>query len=455
MLTMESLADDIAAGGIHTVVVAFPDLQGRPVGKRVTGRFFLDHVLSHGIEVCDYLLACDVDMEPLPGYRFANWETGYGDLRAVVDPATVRSLPWQPGSAFVLCDLLTVAGDPVEVSPRRMLRRQIERAAERGYDVRCATELEFYLFVDSFEQAAEKRWHHLTPHASGIEDYQLFQTSREEYVIADIRNQMLAADIPIEYSKGEAGIGQHEVNVTYGGALETADRHLVFKNGVKEIAAQRGRAVSFMAKWSMENAGSSCHLHSSLWDLADDTPLMAPAEGTPTKSGFSELGEQFVAGQLHAARQLAWCFAPYVNSYRRYVPDSWAPTAVVWGEDNRTCGFRAVGSGPGRRIESRVGGADVNPYVALSAAVAAGLYGIDHQLELPPAFAGNAYEAAEVTRLPTSLVEALSELESSEVAAEAFGPDVHHHLVNTARQEWAASNRVVTDWELARNFERI
>jgi glutamine synthetase len=452
---MESLADEIAAGALHTVVVAFPDLQGRPVGKRVTGPFFLDHVASHGIEVCDYLLACDVDMEPLPGYRFADWETGYGDLRAVVDPATLRHLPWQPGSAIALCDLLTTGGEPVEVSPRRMLRRQIERAEERGYDVRCATELEFYLFADSFEQAAAKGWKGLAPHASGIEDYQLFQTSREEYVVGQVRNQMLEADIPIEYSKGEAGVGQHEVNVTYNGALETADRHLVFKSGVKEIAAQHGRAVTFMAKWSMETAGSSCHLHSSLWDAATHRPLMAPADGTSSKSGFSELGEHFVAGQLHAARQLAWCFAPYVNSYRRYVPDSWAPTAVVWGEDNRTCGFRAVGSGASRRIESRIPGADVNPYVALATAIAAGLFGIDHGLELPPAFTGNAYGAPEVDRIPSSLAEALSELESSEVAAEAFGPEVHHHLVNTARQEWAASNRAVTDWELARNFERI
>ncbi len=221
-------------------------------------------------------------------------------------------------------------------------------------------------------------------------------------MIGEVRNQMLEADIPIEYSKGEAGVGQHEVNVTYGGALETADRHLVFKSGVKEIAEQHGRAVTFMAKWSMEAAGSSCHLHASLWDATGDRPLMAPADGASSTSGFSELGEQFVAGQLYAARQLAWCFASYLNSYRRYVPDSWAPTAVAWGEDNRTCGFRAVGSGPGRRIESRIPGADVNPYVALAAAIAAGLYGIDHDLELPPAFTGNAYLATELE--PHSLV---------------------------------------------------
>jgi len=455
MLTLETLPHQIRSGDVHTVVVAFPDLQGRPVGKRVTGAFFLDHVLDHGIEVCDYLLACDVDMDPLPGYEFANWDTGYGDLNAVIDPQTVRPLPWLPGSVLVLCDLLTMGGDPVEVSPRRILRRQIERAADRGFVVKCATELEFYLFLDSFAEATQKRWQGLSPHATSIEDYQLLQTSREEYIIGRIRNQMLEAGIPIESSKGEAGMGQHEVNITYGTALEVADRHLVFKNGVKEIAGEYGRAATFMAKWSMDSAGSSCHIHSSLWDATTGVALMAPADGTTTDSGFSEVGAQWVAGQLQAADQLAWCFAPYVNSYRRYVPDSWAPTALAWGEDNRTCGYRAVGHGVGRRIESRIPGADVNPYIALAATIAGGLWGIDHGIELAPGFTGNAYRTPEMPRIPNTLAEAITSLESSEVAAEAFGSEVHHHLVNTARQEWAKSNSVVTDWELARNFERI
>jgi glutamine synthetase len=336
-----------------------------------------------------------------------------------------------------------------------MLQRQIERAAAHGLEVKCATELEFYLFLDSFGEANEKHWRGLVPHADTIEDYQLLQTSRDEYLIGRIRNQMLEAGIPIEFSKGEAGIGQHEINITYGGALEVADRHLVFKNGVKEIASGFGRAATFMAKWSMESAGSSCHLHTSLWDASSGAPLMAPAEGESRVSGFSALGEHFLAGQLAAARELAWCFAPYVNSYRRYVPDSWAPTAVVWGEDNRTCGFRAVGHGASRRVESRVPGADVNPYIALAAAIAGGLWGIEHALELEPAFRGNAYQAPEIARIPSTLPEAIDNLASSPVAAEAFGPEVHHHLLNTARQEWATANRVVTDWELARNFERI
>jgi glutamine synthetase len=438
-------------GVVDTVVLAFPDLQGRPVGKRVTAPFFLDHVKDHGIEACDYLLAVDVEMDPLPGYTFTNWDTGYGDLSAVPDYSTARRLPWLEGTALVLCDLVDGDGAPVEVSPRAMLRRQIERAAEHGLVVQCATELEFFLFRDSVEEVAAKGFRDLVPHTGTIEDYQLLQTSREEYVLRRVRNEMLGARIPVEFSKGEAGRGQHEVNVTYAEALETADRHLVFKNGVKEIAAQQGRAVTFMAKWSMAEVGSSCHLHTSLWDRAG-TPLMWDDDH---RSGLSAIGRQFLAGQLHAARELAFCFAPYVNSYKRYVPGSWAPTAAVWGLDNRTCGFRVIGRGPGRRIESRVPGADVNPYIALAAAIAAGLYGIDHRLELPDPYPGNAYVADGVPRVPSTLVEAIDELRDSEVAAEAFGPDVHHHLLNTAVQEWAAANRVVTDWELARNFERI
>ncbi|HVX23249.1 MAG TPA: glutamine synthetase family protein [Acidimicrobiales bacterium] len=452
MPDLPTLRQLIADGAVDTVVLAFPDMQGRPVGKRMTGAFFVDHAADHGMEACDYLLAVDVDMEPLPGYRFASWDTGYGDLVGVPDYATTRVLPWLEGTAMVVCDLEDREGRPVEVSPRRMLRRQIERAAERGFTVQCGTELEFYLFKDSFDEAAAKGWRGLVPHADGIEDYQLLQTSREEYVVRRIRNEMVAAGIPVESSKGEAGRGQHEVNVTYGPALQAADRHLVFKNGVKEIAAQEGRAATFMAKWSMDEAGSSCHLHTSLCDAGTGRSVMAdPAD----PAALSDTGRHFLAGQLHAARQLAWCYAPYVNSYRRYVPGSWAPTATVWGEDNRTCGFRVVGRGPARRVECRIPGADVNPYIALAAAIAGGLYGVDHRLEPGPAYPGNAYAAADVPRVPTDLPDAIAELEASPVAAEAFGGDVHHHLLNTARQEWAAANRAVTDWELARNFERI
>jgi glutamine synthetase len=442
----------IADGSIDTVVIAFPDVHGRPVGKRVTADYFATHVAEHGIECCEYLLAVDLDMTPLPGYRFANWDTGYGDVVCLPDFATTRRIPWLEGTAWVIADLSDGSGAPVEVSPRQILRRQLERAAERGLRVLAATELEFYLFRDSYEEAAAKGWQGLEPHTSTIEDYQLLQTSREEYILRRIRNEMIGAGIPVEFSKGEAGRGQHEVNVTYDEALTAADRHLVFKNGIKEIAAQEGRAATFMAKWTMDDTGSSCHVHTSLWDVESGEPLMADASHA---TGLSELGRRWLAGQLAAARELAWCAAPTLNSYRRYVPGSWAPTAVVWGEDNRTCGFRVVGAGAGRRVESRIPGADVNPYLALAAAVAAGLYGIDHELELGPAYPRNAYEADDVLRIPTTLVEAIDELRGSKVAVEAFGPDVHHHLLNTAVQEWEASNRHVSDWELARYFERM
>jgi glutamine synthetase len=452
MLELGELTERITEGSIDTVVVAFPDMQGRPVGKRVTGRFFLEHVLEHGIEACDYLLAVDVDMEPLDGYRFTNWESGYGDIVAVPDLSTLRLLPWLEGSAMVVCDVVGTDGVAVEVSPRAILGRQIERARALGLDIRCATELEFYLFRETFEEAAAKGWRDLHPHVSTIEDYQLLQTSREEYVLRRIRNEMLGAGVPVEFSKGEAGRGQHEVNVTYGRALEVADRHLVFKNGVKEIADQCGLAASFMAKWSMAEVGSSCHIHASVWDAGSGAPLMS---GDDPPSQLSDVGQRFVAGLVHAARQMTWLWAPYVNSYKRYVPGSWAPTAAVWGVDNRTCGFRLVGHGEGRRVECRIPGADVNPYLALAGIIAAGLWGVERGLELGAPFPGNAYDAAGVPRVPTTLVEAIGEFEASAVAAEAFGDDVHHHLLNTARQEWARSNRTVTDWELSRNFERI
>jgi len=452
MLDLDELSERIADGNVDTVVVAFPDMQGRPVGKRVTGGFFLEHVLEHGIEACDYLLAVDVDMEPLEGYRFTNWDSGYGDVVAVPDLTTLRLLPWLEGSAMVICDVADGEGAPVEVSPRRILARQVERARNLGFDVKCATELEFYLFRETFEEASAQGWRDLHPHVSTIEDYQLLQTSREEYVLRRIRNEMLGAGVPVEFSKGEAGRGQHEVNVTYGGAIEVADRHVVFKNGVKEIADQCGRSATFMAKWSMAEVGSSCHIHASLWDAESGAPLMWGEDGP---SHLSDVGRKFVAGLLAGARQLTWLWAPYVNSYKRYVPGSWAPTAAVWGVDNRTCGFRLVGRDEARRVECRIPGADVNPYLALAGIFAAGLWGVEHDLELAAPFEGNAYNATDVPRVPTTLVEAMEELESSTIAKDAFGDDVHHHLLNTARQEWARANQVVTDWELSRNFERI
>ena len=452
MPDLHALHTAIDDGTIDTVIVCFPDLYGRPVGKRITGPFFQSTVAEHGTEACDYLLGSDIDLTPLPGYQFANWERGYGDIAARLDPEAVFFLPWHDRTAMVLCDVTTNDGTPVAVSPREILRTQLRRAAERGFELGCATELEFYLFTESYEEAKGKHYQDLNPNASFIEDYQILQTSREEFLLGRIRREMLAAGIPVESSKGEAGRGQHEVNVTFADGLLTADRHTVFKNGIKEIAAQEGRAVTFMAKWSMEEAGSSCHLHTSLRSAATGQPLFGD-DNAP--DGLSVLGRQFLAGQLAAARELAWMWAPTVNSYRRFVPDSWAPTAIAWGEDNRTCGFRLVGHGSSRRVENRVPGADVNPYLALAASIAAGLYGIDHALELQPAFEGNAYVAPDVERIPSTLPDAIRHFETSAIAVEAFGSEVHHHLVNTARQEWLAANRAVTDWELRRNFERI
>jgi glutamine synthetase len=351
-----------------------------------------------------------------------------------------------------VCDVLDAdTGEPIEVSPRQMLRRQIERAGAAGYTIKCGSELEFYLFRESYEQAQAKGYAGLEPHAPAIEDYQILQTTRDEYVIRAIRNAMDNSAIPVEFSKGEAGRGQHEINLEYADALEMADRHTIYKNGAKEIAGFSGRAITFMAKYSMEESGSSCHVHSSVWD-ADGTTSLMHADDAPDR--LSPVFRGWLAGQLAHARELAWCFAPTVNSYKRYQPESWAPTAVAWGRDNRTCGFRVVGHGPSLRIESRVPGADCNPYLAFAAAIAAGLDGVERGLDLPAPFAGNAYDATGLERIPSNIVDAIDALEQSTFAREAFGDAVHAHLVNTAKQEWLAFGRVVSDWERRRNFEQ-
>jgi glutamine synthetase len=421
-LGLDELRERIGAGDVDTVLVAFPDLQGRLMGKRVTGHYFLDHVVDgEGIEACNYLLAVDVEMTPVPGYQFANWEQGYGDMKAVPDFATLRPVPWLEKTAIVLCDLVDVeTATPVEVSPRRILQRQVERAAAAGYAVKCGSELEFFLFRDSYEEAAAKGYADLEPHSPVIEDYHVLQTTRDEYLIAD--------------------------------ALEMADRHVIYKNGAKEIASLAGRSITFMAKYSMDAVGSSCHVHSSVWDGDGTTSLMWTDEGP---HHLSDVFRGWLGGLLATGRELAWLFAPSVNSYKRYQPESWAPTALAWGRDNRTCGFRVVGRGGGFRVESRLPGADVNPYLAFAATIAGGLHGIEHGLDPGAPYDGNAYAGEDLERVPETLVDAIDELERSEVAVKAFGSDVHEHLVNTARQEWAGFNRVVTDWERRRNFEQF
>ncbi len=453
VLTLDQLKTMVADGSVDTVVVAFADNQGRLVGKRVVGRYFLDVVAEGSIEACNYLLAVDVEMNPLPGYAAFNWDEGYGDFSGVPDLSTLRLVPWLEKTALVLCDLVEEGGNgPIEVSPRRILARQVERAAERGHTVKIGAELEFFLFKDSYAEAAEKRYYGLVPHSDVVEDYHVLQTSRDEYLIREIRNGLIAAGVPVEFSKGEAGKGQHEINLVYADAVEMADRNTIYKNAAKEMADRHGRSITFMAKYSMEDVGSSCHVHSSLWDKRGRKSVMWDETAD---HNLSEVFSHWLGGLVHASRELTLLFAPTVNSYKRFQPDSWAPTAVAWGLDNRTCGLRCVGHGQGYRVESRIPGADVNSYHAFAGVIAAGLWGLEHSLEPGDPFVGNAYADPDVERIPSTLVEAIELWRHSEVALWAFGEEVHQHILNSAEQEWLAFNRAVTDWELRRNFEQL
>jgi len=453
-IDLHTLEDLAGTGEIDTVLCMFTDLQGRFMGKRIVPHFFMEEVLGdEGLHACLYLLAIDMEMEPLPGYQYASWDTGYGDFRMVPDLSTLRICPWIDKTAMVICDIHDEeTNEPVEVAPRQILKRQIERAKQAGYVVKAGSELEFYLFKDSYEEAAEKEYRELRPSSTYIMDYHMLQTTKDEWIIREIRNGMLGAGIPVEFSKGEFGKGQHEVNITYSDALETADYHALYKHGVKEIAALSGAAITFMAKWTMAEAGSSCHMHSSVWDKDGGESLMWD-EGA--LHHMSETFSHYLGGLMATAREMSFMFAPFVNSYKRYQLGSWAPTAIVWSHDNRTCGFRVVGEHKGNRIESRLPGADANPYLGYAATIAGGLHGLQNRIEAPPMFEGNAYEAKGVPRVPSSLHEAIDEFEKSEVARAAFGDFVFEHLLNTARQEQIIfDNQVVTDWELARYFER-
>ena len=457
MLDPTAAADLIGRGEIDTVLMVFPDQQGRFVGKRLVGRYFLDEVLEGGegaIHACNYLLAVDMEMEPLPGYAYASWETGYGDLAMKPDFGTMRLVPWLEKTALVICDVHDEeSGQLVEVAPRTILKRQVERAKAAGFTVNVGSELEFYLFRDSYGEASTKGYRGMEPHSAYIMDYHILQTTKDEYLIRQFRNHMDAAGVPVEFSKGEFGRGQHEINLRYADALEMADRHTIYKNGVKEIAALNGRAVTFMAKWSMAEAGSSCHIHSSLWDEEGSASLMW-SDDAPDH--LSATFRSYLGGLIGTARELAWMFAPSVNSYKRYQLGSWAPTAVAWGHDNRTCGFRLVGEHGGFRVEDRIPGADANPYLAFAATIAGGLHGIENKVEPPDVFHGNAYEATDIPRVPSSLHEAVELFQRSEVARKALGEAVFEHLLNTARQEQRIfDNETVTDWELARYFERL
>jgi glutamine synthetase len=453
VLERTALDDLIQTGQVDTVILAFPDQQGRLLGKRLTGRHFREHVADGGIHACDYLLTVDVEMEPLPGFRVASWERGYGDFRVVPDWSTARRLPWLDGTALLLGDLQDSQRHPVSVAPRQVLHAQVERAAARGLRVKLASELECYLFRDSFAGAGEKGYRGLARYGAYLEDYHLLQGTREEPILRRLRNAMETAGVPMEGTKGEWGRGQTELNLAYADAMEMADRHTLLKHAAKEIAEQAGASVTFMAKPAAAEAGSSCHIHTSVWDAGGEHNLFW--NDSQPGGGPSRLFEQFLAGQLALARDLALFYAPTVNSYKRYQSLSWAPTAITWGQDNRTCGFRVVGHGDAFRCENRLPGADVNPYLAFAATIAAGLYGIERELSLPPVCQGNAYLARDVPRLPATIREAIAALEGSAVAREILGEDVVEHYLLTATHEAAAFERAVTDWEVRRYFERM
>jgi glutamine synthetase len=447
----EQLEADIKSGIIDTVLVVFADHAGRMVGKRTDGQFYLDVVAEEGTENCDYLIACDIENNPLPGFRFASYDQGYGDMRGVIDPTTIRYTPWIDKTALVMVDLVDVdTGAPVEVSPRQILKRQSEAAAAAGYKSMIGSEIEFFLFKDGFDDANERGYRGLKPAAAFFEDYHILQTTKDEPVIGWLRRYLRDAGLPVEFSKGEAGRGQHELNLTYMDAVGMADANVVYKNAAKEIAAKFGRAVTFMAKYDFNDTGSSCHIHSSLWNVEGSESLMADDDGH-----MSETFRWYLGGLIATAREFSLLFAPTINSYRRFQLGSWAPTGLGWGTDNRTLGFRVVGHGRGLRVESRIPGADANSYHAFAATIAGGLYGIRNKIEPPPAYEGNGYEATDLPRIPWNIVDAIELWRESAIAKECFGDDVHHHVLNFAEQEWRAFNQTVTDWELKRYFERI
>jgi glutamine synthetase len=442
MLTLEELRSEVANGTIDTVVAAFTDMQGRLMGKREHAEFFLDETAEHGLEGCNYLLGLDMEMDPQPGYAMASWERGYGDFHLRPDLATLRRIPWLEGTALVLCDVMWEDGSPVVASPRQVLRTQVERARASGYDAMFGSELEFYLLKESYAEAHRKHYRDLTPSVPYILDYHVLATTYDEALLRQIRNGMQAAGVPVESSKGEAWPGQQEINFRYADALTTADGHVVYKNGAKEIAHLNDCSITFMAKPDHAWIGNSCHIHASLW-----------RDGENAFAGESGVFKQFLAGWIACARELSLFLAPTINSYKRYAAGSWAPTTLAWGHDNRTCGFRIVGHGSSQRVETRIPGGDVNPYLAFAALIAAGLHGIENELEPAPPLEGNAYES-DSERFPSSLREAVAALESGTMARAALGDEVVDHYLNYGRTEQRLFDEVVTCYERERLFER-
>jgi len=442
-VTLDELKKAVAEGTVDTVLLAIADMEGRLQGKRLTARHFLDEVLEHGAEGCNYLLAVDVDMETVGGYAMASWERGYGDFEMKPDIDTLRPVPWHEGTVMVLADLQWGDGSEVVASPRQILRRQLARLAERGLVATAATELEFIVFKDTYEQAWNKAFRELEPANLYNIDYSLLGSARVEPLIRRIRNEMGAAEMVVENSKGECNLGQHEINFRYGSALAAADGHVVYKNGAKEIAAQEEMSITFMAKFN-EREGNSCHIHCSL----------AKDGGGNAFAADRTMFERFIAGQLACMREMTLLYAPNINSYKRFAEGSFAPTAVAWGNDNRTCSLRVVGHGEGLRVENRLPGADVNPYLALAAMIAAGLHGIDAELELEPPVEGNAY-TADKQHVPTNMYEARDLFAGSEFARDSFGQEVVDHYLNRAAVELGQFESAVTDWERFRGFERL
>jgi glutamine synthetase len=452
VLSVDELRRRVEAGDVDTVLVAITDMQGRLQGKRLHARYFLDVVLEHATEGCNYLLAVDVDMNTVDGYAMSSWSSGYGDFVMQPDLSTLRSVPWNPGTAMVLADLRWEDGSPVVASPRQVLARQTARLAAAGMAAFVGTELEFLVFRDTYEQAWTAGYRHLTPANQYNVDYSVLGTARVEPLLRRIRNEMTGAGLVVESAKGECNLGQHEIAFLYAEAARTCDGHVIYKNGAKEIAAQEGMALTFMAKFDARE-GNSCHIHCSF--RGSDGALVMAGEGEGGADGMSDLGRSFVAGQLKYMRELTLFLAPNINSYKRFVEGSFAPTALRWGRDNRTCAFRLVGHGASLRLENRIPGGDVNPYLATAAVVAAGLAGIEEQLDLEPAFEGNAYDDPEAVHVPTSLAEALDLWRGSDFARRTFGDDVVDHYANMAAVEIAAFGRAVTDWERIRGFERL
>ncbi|MHA7153936.1 glutamine synthetase family protein [Arthrobacter sp. TMN-50] len=447
-LSIDELRNQVAAGDIDTVVVAITDSLGRLQGKRCGARSFLEDVLGHGAEGCNYLLSVDVEMNTIDGYAMSSWENGYGDMVMRPDISTLRLVPWLPGTAMIQCDILWPDGRPVSQSPRQILRAQIERLEAMGYRAHIGTELEFIMFDDTYEEAWKANYEGLTPSTRYNIDYSLLATAKLEPVIRSIRTGMEKAGLIVESSKGECNYGQQEITFRYAQALTACDNHAFYKNGAKEIAAQQGKSITFMAKYN-EREGNSCHIHFSLTDLEGNPVLAGDGE-----HGFSPIMEHFIAGQLASLKEMAYFVAPNINSYKRFVEGSFAPTAIAWGLDNRSCALRVVGHGAGLRVENRVGGGDVNPYLAAAALIAAAIHGIENELPLEAVTQGSAYQS-EADRIPTTLRDSRDLLAASEIARKSFGDEVVDHYVHAAGVELKAYDSAVTDWERRRVFERL